>query len=50
MEGFNAKRETLRSQMKGLEADLQKKNDFLSFLEKDRNELLGKAEALQGEI
>jgi hypothetical protein len=50
VEGFNAERETLRSQIKGLEADLQKKDDLLSFLEKDRNELLGKAEALQGEI
>ena len=36
--------------MKGLEADLQKKDGLLSSLEKGHNELLGKVEALQGEI
>jgi hypothetical protein len=50
VEGFNVERETLRSQVKGLEADLKKKDDLLSILEKDCNELLGKTEALQREI
>ena len=46
-EGFNAKRGTLRSQVKQLETNLKTKDDILSVLERDHDELLRKTEALQ---
>ena len=49
-EGFNAKKGTLRSQVKQLETDLKTKDDILSVLERDHDELLRKTEALQGEV
>jgi hypothetical protein len=49
-EGFNAERGTLRSQVKQLEINLKRKDDLLSVLERNRDELLHKIEALQGEI
>uniref|UniRef100_A0A2N9GGC9 Uncharacterized protein n=1 Tax=Fagus sylvatica TaxID=28930 RepID=A0A2N9GGC9_FAGSY len=49
-EGFNTERGTLRSQVKQLEINLKRKDDLLSVLERNRDELLHKIEALQGEI
>ncbi len=49
-EGLTAERGSLRSQVKQLETNLKKRDDRLSVLESERDELLHKAEALQGEI
>ena len=45
-EGFNVERGTLRSQVKQLETDLKRKDDLFSILERNRDELLRKTEAL----
>ncbi len=49
-EGLSAKKGSLRSQVKQLEIDLKKRDNRLSTLETDRDELLCKTEILQGEI
>jgi hypothetical protein len=47
---LNAERGTLKSKVKKLETDLKKKDDCLSILEKEREELLRKTEVLQQEV
>jgi hypothetical protein len=49
-EGLKAEKGSLRSQIKQLEADVKRKDELISALETDRDELLHKTEALQGEI
>ena len=44
---LNAERRALKSQVKKLETDLKKKDDRLSALEKESDELLRKTEVLQ---
>uniref|UniRef100_A0A2N9G1S2 Transposase (putative) gypsy type domain-containing protein n=1 Tax=Fagus sylvatica TaxID=28930 RepID=A0A2N9G1S2_FAGSY len=49
-EGLKVEKGALRSQIKQLEADVKRKEKLISALETGRDELLHKAEALQGEI
>ena len=49
-EVLNAERGTLKSQVKKLEADLKKKDARLAGLGKECDDLLKKAETLQGEV
>ena len=49
-EVLNAERGTLKSQVKKLETDLKKKDNRLSALEKERDELLRKTEVLQQQV
>ena len=49
-EVLNAERGTLKIQVKKLEADLKKKDARLAGLGKERDDLLKKAETLQGEV
>ena len=50
VEVFNAERGTLKRQVKKLETDLKRRDDRLSILEKERDELLQKTEVLQQEV
>ena len=49
-EVLNAERGTLKSQVKKLETDLKAKDDHLSVLEKERDELLRKTMGLQQQV
>ena len=49
-EVFNAERGTLKSQVKKLETDLKAKDNRLSALEKERDELLRKTVGLQQQV
>jgi hypothetical protein len=50
MEVLNAERGTLKNQVKKLETDLKAKDDRLSALEKERDELLRKTMGLQQQV